>query len=217
RANAILANIALVRIARVGHSLVLRLRRELLPVVSNGDLGRAPGIVDLLDSPLVHQIRALLPQRPRFFQEDKQTSRPFQTLDDLEIAKIWVLSAMLLPKLAPKTSMPACLGQKYTFGDCFRTDTLNNLLGRKGPLDRRTLITVLKTLVKGNTLAPEVRDSAHKLVIDRLGKKTDPLALTVVDQWVDDLESAIVPLQPEKLDLRFVSSLVLGGSMGPKD
>lgn len=203
RSRSILSGIALLRIARVGFSLTLDLRRRIITNVRRGQLGRTPGSIDLLDAPLCHQIAALLKPRPLFHDMETGSSRPFQTLADLSLASQWIDQALASAIIASRLDLPSPLPDGVTFGDMFRTSVVNGLLGREGPLDQGSLVRFLSEFVSGDRLAPAVAAAALARVAD------SPREKALANRWVDHLEQAVAPLSTEDPDLRFIDSLWL--------
>jgi hypothetical protein len=204
QAGPVLAGVALLRIARVGYSLALDLRRRVVAEARAGLLGREPGRTDLLDPPLDRQISSLLASRPRFYDVAARCSRPFHTAAELEVAAAAIERALWIGRLVPSMNLPSPLPGSVTYGDLFRTAVVNHLLDRPmGPVDRPTLRRFLVERVDGAALRPGVFEAAERLVPD--GDTNRQLAR----EWAEELQRSIAPLDPDGLDLRFVDGLWL--------
>jgi hypothetical protein len=203
KAEAVLAKVALLRIARVGHSLTLRLRRRLLPALRQAELGHKPGTVDLLDSPLKESIAAMNTFKPQFYQVEAGQTRPFQSLADLATANNLIDRALAHVSLAKKLHVSTPLPAAVTYGDYFRTSVINKLLKREGPIDRPALQQFLRDYILPKTL-PEIA----------LLEALSSLSLSsgeqqVVQTWFSALKLHLEPLNPHELDLRFIEGLWL--------
>lgn len=204
RGPGLLARVAVLRMARVGHSLGLDLRRRLLPADRAGLLGSRPGLGDRLDPPLRQTIEALLRPRPRFFEADTGRTRALRTRSDLASSHRSVDLALLAARIGQQANLPSRWPTGTTLGDLFRTWLVNRLLGREGPLSREDLARFIETQVQTlgdgtRVLAPAVRDRALSVF------PTEARDLCIA--WVERLEQCVAPLLPEGLDLRFVEGL----------
>lgn len=199
----VLSGVALLRVARVGHSLTLDLRRRIVGAARRGGLGRGAGRVDLLDPPLRGQITALLASRPEFREAATAASRPFKTLQDLAEAEAWIARALAVVELVQGLPLPSPLPERVTYGDLFRTALVDHLLGRQGiaAVDLAALQRFLAAFVVEGRLLPAVREAAHRSVPVR-GDFAE-----IVKLWVDGLEEAVAHLDPHAIDLRFVDGL----------
>ena len=205
RAPQALANVALLRIARVGHSLVLDRRRRVLKILRQTPLGRSPGRVDLLDPPLHEQIAGLLASQPWFHDARTASTRPFHDLEDLRLADGWIARLEVVARLVRHSRLPDPLPPDVTLGDLFRTMLLNTVLSRDLTLavDHPALVRFLREQVAQGQLAPAVHDAAHTLVPD------GPAYLELAEHWIRGLEQSVVALDPAEVDLRFVDGLWL--------
>jgi len=225
RAPAVLAGVALLRVARVGHSVVLDARRRLLPPLRVGTLGSAPGRLDRLAPPLSLQLAGLAAPRPSCYDAARRAPRPFHTLAELTVAAGWIDRALaaagllarlgLLPSAAPAAGgrVPAGL----TFGDLYRTQVANRLLGRVGlrPLDGEALARLLREHARpaaSSAREAALREAASRLAPGREG--ASPLEAAWIEEWLAELEEKVGRLDPEQLDLRFVEGLWLVRAQG---
>lgn len=206
RAASVLASVALLRVARVGHSLALDRRRRLLRGSRATPLGRGPGKVDLLDPPLRDQIAALVAPRPRWFDVEIGERRPFRDLADLTRADRCIDRALSTAGLMQRASLPSPLPEQVTYGDLFRTALVNRLLDRQPqlPVGLTELRAFLGRYVAVGRLRTDVVDAALLL----LGPARDT-EREIVCEWTDDLGDAVAQIDPTRLDLRFVEGLWL--------
>jgi hypothetical protein len=202
QARAILGHVALLRIARVGHSLVLDLRRPLQSALRSGRFGSAPGRSDRLDPPLAEQIAALSAPRPAYFDAGSGERRSFRDLRDLAVAREWVADALAAVEIATgleldRAGAPAGL----SFGDLYRTATVCRLLGepRLTPIDDERLRRFLRAQT-----GPALARAASDLPASLQGR-----ARGWVERWLRELEEALGALDPKSVDLRFVGGLWL--------
>jgi hypothetical protein len=205
RAPAVLANVAMLRVARLGFSLTLDLRRRIASAIRLGRFGRKPRTADLLDPPLQHQISFLTTPRPQFFVTDLGRPRAFHTLAELALAGRWIDKAFATLGLVEGLVVPPALAGRGTWGDIFRSMVVNGLLQRQGPLDRDSLASFLRRFTGGGRLTEEVSQAAKKA----LPASATALDQEVVEEWVESLEASVARLQADDLDLRFVDGLVL--------
>ncbi len=201
RGPEVLASVALIRLARLGHSLTLDLRRRLMPHMREGLLGRAAGQADLLDPPLAQYIGALLLPRPRLWSVLNEASSPFCTLADLDTGRRWVEQLERTLALTSRLSLTVDLPDEVTYGDLVRTLVVNTLLKRQGPVDGPALSRFLTAHVQGERLGPEVLEQAAALL------EPDDDQRAVVTEWIRGLEYSVGRLNPEDIDLRFVDGL----------
>ena len=206
RAAQVLASVALLRVARVGHSLALDRRRRVLSGSRATPLGRGPGKGDLLDAPLRDQIAALLAPRPRRFDREIGDRRPFRDLADLAQADRCIDRALSSAALMQRASLPSPLPGEVTYGDLFRTALVNHLLDRRPqlPVGLAELSAFLGRYVADGRLRAEVVEAALRLLGPARDAERD-----IVREWTDDLGDAVGRLDPDRLDLRFVGGLWL--------
>jgi len=206
RAAHVLASVALLRVARVGHSLALDRRRRVLAGCRATPLGRGAGKVDLIDPPLRDQIAALLAPRPRCFDVELGDRRPFRDLADLEQADQCIDRALSAAGLMQRASLPSPLPEGVTYGDLFRTALVNQLLDRRPqrPVGLTELRAFLGQYVAAGRLRAEVAEAALRLLGPAKDAERD-----VVREWTDGLADAVGGLDPDQLDLRFVDGLWL--------
>jgi hypothetical protein len=207
RAVAVLAQVSLLRIARLGHSLVLDLRRPARAAVREGRCGRKPGSLDLLESPLGDRIDRLLAPRPLFLDSASGEARVLSTLDELSEAARWVEEALAAAALIDRLSSGLSTGAPpapLTLGDLFRTGVVNRLLGREGPLDLGALARFLAEHTAAGRLGAEVAEAAVELV------PPEEPARRLVLAFLARLEEEVASLDPRGLDPRFIAGLWLG-------
>ncbi len=206
RSGAALSGIALIRLARVGHSLGLDLHRALLPLQRAGKLGPRPGNAARLDPPLRHQVEALLRPRPRFLDDKTGQTRAFRGLSDLKESRRWVQAAEASVLIMDRLSLPDPFPADASLGDIFRTRLVNLMLDRDdGPLDRDALGRFIDRHISGHKLDNDARLAAAALA-ERGG-----VTPSFVDGWLQVLESSLGPLDRVELDLRFIDGLWLLG------
>ena len=202
RSTVALAGVGLLRIARLGHSLVLDLRRRLMGPLREGKLGRQPGKADRLDPPLAQQIAALCTPRPHYYEADTDQTRPFCTLQDLAVARKWVDQALAAAELVQHLELPSPLPTGATFGDLYRTAMVNRCLSRQGPLDRPALQRFLREVVQQGQLDLAVFPPS-------LDQTATPATQRLIEDWLRALKEQLGQLDPNQLDLRFVGGLWL--------
>jgi hypothetical protein len=202
RARALLGGVALIRIARVGHSLVLDLRRPLQAPLRAGELGSAPGRCDRLDPPLAEQLAALAAPRPAFYDRESGERRPFRDRHDLATAGEWIADALAVLELArglglDRVAAPAHL----SFGDLYRSAIVVNLLGEPqvravGEQDLRRFLAI-----RGRDAIARAADDLPAAFAGRPRRW--------VERWLRELSEHLGALDPERLELRFVGGLWL--------
>jgi len=192
RAQQALASVALLRLARLGHSIVLDRRRRVAHAARGGQLGRRPGQVDLLDPPLRGQISSLLASRPQ--HHDEEGVRPFHDLDDLRRLDACVARALAVARLMLGMELPEPIPDDLTYGDLFRTALVNHLLGlpRMQPVDHAGLVLFLQGYASGcgGGLSPAVLEAAEHAVPDQ------PEYLELAHLWTETLDAAVSRLGP---------------------
>ena len=204
RAPGVLSSVALLRVARVGHSLALDLRRAVLPHQRRGRLGRsARAGVDLLDPPLCHHVQAMLLPYPRRWDEESQQRCAFHTAAELEQAWSVVQQLEQTLELLDRVQLRVELPEQVTHGDLVRTLVLNKLLGREGPVDAAALAGFIGAHVQRGALGPAVLRCALDLL------QPAPASRHIVEGWIHGLEQSVAPLDADDLDLRFVDGLWL--------
>jgi hypothetical protein len=198
RAHAALASVALIRIARVGHSLALDLQRRVLRPSREACFGARPHDLQLLDAPLREQLAALCRPRPLWLDAEGDTARPLQTLGDLAAASRAIDLALAAAELARTLELrPTPLPPEVTFGDLYRTAVINQLLGRRGPIDAPSLALFL-------------REHLHRaLDSGEQPEAVSSAARELLDGWRTALRDALGTLDADHLDLRFVGGLWL--------
>jgi hypothetical protein len=203
QAQQILQNVALIRIARVGHSLALDLRRRIAEPVRCRRLGRVAGDISLLDPTERERVASILLPRPMFLDEATGEQRPFRDLREVERAQDWIDDALATADLVEALDKPSPLPLGVTAGDLFRTAVVNRLLEREGPLSQAALTELIERHVEDGRLRPEVRELAQSSTPPELQRRA------MVERWLDRLEEAVAPLEPQSVDLRFVDGLWL--------
>jgi hypothetical protein len=201
RAEPILRQVALLRLARLGHSLALDLRQRILAPLRQGVFGHTPGKTDLLDEPLNRQLSALARPRPRFYDATLDRERAFQTLEDLQTAHRWIDQALAMVQLARNLTFNPPLPEGTTCGNLYRTYLVNAALGREGPLDHAALTRFLS---EGHLLRPLADPSPAVLT-----GVAQPLGAELLAHWAEELIQELRAIAPADLDLRFISGLWL--------
>lgn len=196
-----LASVALMRLARVGHSLGLDLHRALLAPQREGKLGPRPGKASRFDPPFRPPIEALLRPRPRFFDAELGEARAFQTLADLAEARAWIDRAAAEVALMDRLGLPDPMPEDASLGDIFRTRLINAALSRPdGPLDVEALAAFLSEHLAEGKLSEQVRT----LAAESAGEDA-----AIVVPWLATLEQDLGPLDPKDLDPRFIDGVWL--------
>lgn len=212
----VLKNVALIRIARVGHSLARQVGDRLRPLRRDGSLGRERGSLDLLDPAWIQQIGALVCQRPLYFDTELGASRSIQSLEELRQLGVAVDEVIVAQRIAPKEAMIKPIGHRHCFGNSFRTDLVNGMSARTGALNAAALRFfmeefVAKTPKDGDPargLHDDVHVCANELAANRLQGPLSPLAQRVVDRWLLELAGSLSDLDPADLDTRFIDGLI---------
>lgn len=213
RGAAVLAQVALARIARLGHSLVLDVAQPALVAARDGLWGRRGGALDLLPPLLQRRIGMLLASRPLFANQDPP--RPFERRTDLAQARAWVSEALDAAALVPLGARPAEVPVGASLADLFRTSVVNRVLRRPdAPLDEEALRTLLAQHRDPDSpvlLSQAIIDGARELMQERLQpSRRDILpAARLVERFFQELGQAFSHLSSDGLDLRFVDGLLL--------
>ena len=191
-ASAALGNIALMRLARVGHSLALDLRRDLLGLQREGKLGHGPGSAARLDAPLRRQISGLLRPRPRFLDPETGAHRAFRTLEELAAARTWIQQARALVALGDHIGLPDPYPADLTIGGIFRARVIG---GEPGPVGKEKLSAWMKANLVGGKVSTEALEKAGELG----GEIGQGLMAAVAEE--------LGAVDPADLDLRFVEGV----------
>lgn len=201
-ASVALANVALMRLARVGHSLALDLRRDLLALQREGKLGAAPGSAARLDPPLRAQVEGLLRLRPRFLETKTGAHRAFQAMEELVLARTWIDQAHALVSLMDQLGLPQPYPVHTTLGSIFRTRVINAVMGHQdGPLDVERLAGFMAAHLVNGELDAATEDEAVKLANSVGGSPV------LVEVLMAPLAEELGPISPDDLDLRFIQSI----------
>ncbi|MCB9556838.1 MAG: hypothetical protein H6707_12095 [Deltaproteobacteria bacterium] len=208
-AGSALENIALIRLARLGHSLAVDLRRQLMSSVRSGRFGRTAGQLDLIEQPLQRQLSAMLPRIPRFYAPELGQRRHFESLADIATARAAIARAEAMAVLVPRDSwLP--LGEDTTLGDIFRTLVVNDVLDREGPLDEQALAEAIELVQQA---ADQCVVAAHELAFSRLhGSRTKALPSPyreLVADWLEQLIDELSALDANDFESRYVGALVI--------
>ena len=142
KAPAVLGRVALMRIARLGHSLVLDHQRAVLPAIREGRFGRRPREIDRLPHPLRDVIHGLTRQRAVLYQPDGVV-RPFSSPEDLATAAAAVRLALQTSALVPPEHWPDEIPVALTLPALFCSDVVNRVLSREGPLDHSAVAQLI--------------------------------------------------------------------------
>ena len=206
RARDALMRIALLRIARLGHSLVIDLARPVLKLARLRKLGRQRRKLDLLPEALEGQLQLLIAPRPQLLQGP--TPRPFCSRRDLEIAAAWVEQAQLAALLVPRNSLPADAPDTLRMPDCFCTAVFNAALGREGAFDTTAFAAARALVGDGTHRSPQLLAASESLVSLRLVDAPEQLIAgqQLARAWLGELCQHLAALAPE-VELRFVGGL----------
>ncbi len=191
-AVAALGNVALMRLARLGHSLALDLRRALLGLQREGKLGHRPGSAARLDPPLRRQISGLLRPRPRFHDTRTGNHRAFHTLEEVAQARTWIARTHNLTALGDQMGLPDPFPEGVTIGGVFRANVIK---GEPGPVDQEMLSSWMKEHLVHGKLSTAAMSSAGEL-----GGELGEAVMTAVAEELGAVD-------PEDLDLRFVEGI----------
>jgi hypothetical protein len=192
-AGVALANVALMRLARLGHSLTLDLRRELLGLQREGKLGSGLGDASRLDAPLAAQVEGLLRLRPRFLETDTATHRAFRGRDELALARTWVKQAEAMAELGDELGLPEPYPDGVTIGAIFRAFVVR---GEPGPVDKETLAAWMSEHLVDGKASEASQLKAEELAGGPLGR-----------ELLAALEEELGGVAPGDLDLRFVQGI----------
>ncbi len=196
RGPAALAGIALMRLARLGHSMGLDLHRALLPLQREGKLGARLGAANRLDPPLRQQVEALLRLRPRYFDAASGEARAIRTLEELGLARAWVERVGEEVAFMDQRGLPDPYPAGVTLGDLFRTRVINAALGRADqPLSLEALGQFIGDHLGGGELSAAARSQAEALAPEREA---------LIAPWLERLQEVLGPLSPGDLDPRFI-------------
>lgn len=207
RAASVLRHVALMRVARLGHSLVLQRQRRLVPWLREGRLGRRPRSLDMLTSPLRERLQSLMATRPYLLEDDGQV-RPFSALADLRIADALVDEAIASAALVPRAVWPAELPVGVTLAALFCTEVANRWLERDGPFDREALVALIERLREPSGLS-QLEQLAQAVAADRPEPFVNPSSHALSLRWLAEMGAALSRLSPDTFDLRFVDSLLV--------
>jgi hypothetical protein len=206
RAAAVLRCVALTRLARLGHSLVLQRQRRLLPWIRANRLGRRPRGLDLLDSPLRERLQSMMSHPPHFMQEDGAT-RPFETRNDLQAIDNLVEAAVAAAELTPKAIWPEPLPVGRHLSAIFVTELLNRVLGRSGAFDREAVVAAMDW-IDGGQPTEAIQLEADALAQSLLARSPAPHERTLYQSWIGAASASLGRLDPATFDPRFIDCLV---------
>lgn len=207
KAPAILGRVALMRIARLGHSLVLDHQRAVLPAIREGRFGRRCREIDLLPHPLRDVIHGLTRQRPVLYQPDGVV-RPLSSPQDLATAAAAVRQAQQTAALVPPEHWPKEIPVGLRLPALFCSDAVNRVLSREGPLDHSAVAQLIHK-VKDDAFAAHTSEAARLIAEQRVGRPLDASEQQMVDGWLHELCESLARLDPETFDLRFVACLLV--------
>lgn len=212
RAATVLKQVSLLRISRLGYSLILAVGKPLLPLLRERRLGRQPRKLDLLEAPLAERLQRLISQRPRLVGGKKV--RPFRALADLEAPRLWVQQALLAALLSPPERWPAPatdLPAELDLPTLFRSRVISTLLERPAPFDAAAL-AALRSHLAGTSFDAAVADAARAEILETLGEEHDRLAdaSQLVARWFGELADTLAAIDPaEAIDPRYIVGLWL--------
>lgn len=217
RAADVLANVALMRIARLGYSLIVDATRPVRRALRTGALGTSPQRLDLLAEPLAAELRPLLAPRPQRLDTDRNALRPLDSLADLQHAARLAEQARLSAALVPLASRPRPLPDDVTLASLFCTELLDEWLGRSGPFDAPALAALRNRIAAFQLAGPAARSGAGRLsdevvalLASRIAARVPPAdrqaARALADGWLDEVADTLLTLR-DPIDARFVDCL----------
>ncbi|MBW2731590.1 MAG: hypothetical protein JRH20_04300 [Deltaproteobacteria bacterium] len=211
RSASVLAHVALARIARVGHSLVLDAAQPARDATRDGQWGRDGGKLDLLPPLLQRQLSLLLASRPLLGVDDPP--RPFEFLRDIKEAQGWIAQALDAATLVPLDARPETIPDGITLADLYRTTVVNRVLERSDtPLDENAVVALISEHRNPNArsgLSDAIIDAARNLMQERMPSGRDLVApAQLVEHFFEELGQTLAPLSPRDIDLRFMTGLV---------
>ncbi|MCK5800487.1 MAG: hypothetical protein KAI47_25035, partial [Deltaproteobacteria bacterium] len=213
RTPAILAKVALLRLARLGYSLILQVGAPIIPLYRDRRLGRRPRSLVLLGHPLERRLNLLLSQRPLFAATEPP--RPFTSPADLNLAREWVHEARQTAALVPPSSWPEELPDNLSLPSIFRSRVVASALDL--PLDDALNAEALEKL--RTHLAPKEPSGFDEAIAAaaraELKAQTGDLsaedrasATRLALRWFQDLAETLAPLDPDApIDPRFIDGL----------
>ncbi|MBK8480471.1 MAG: hypothetical protein IPL40_04780 [Proteobacteria bacterium] len=202
-APAALRQVALLRVARLGHSLVLQQQRRLPPLLRDGQLRHGNDPVGLLDTPWHAAIGALL-ATPPMYAPPHALRRPFAAAADLDAVAGSIDEVALALALVPPSARPVPLPESATLASLFCTAVASEALGRDGALDRAGLHTLRDRLA--GTARPDAEFFAAADRVATLRLKAPPAAptLALIEGWLMALHRELSALSDVAIDPRFV-------------
>ncbi|MBK6846544.1 MAG: hypothetical protein IPG96_02990 [Proteobacteria bacterium] len=202
-APAALRQVALMRIARLGHSLVLQQQRRVLPLLRTGQLAHGSDRLGLLDTTWHEPIAALL-ATPPLHAPPRGPRRPFAARAELETLAASIDELVVALQLVPPDLRPAPLPATATLGTLFCTAAVNEALGRQGALDRAALHTLRDRLAATEGPDAALGAAAERVAAARLGAAPSATALALVNGWLVALHRELSALTDVVIDPRFV-------------
>jgi len=218
RAAALLEDVYLEHLFRVGYSMTLSLRERARAI-------RSSPIGPYLDGPFRSLVLVLDLKKPRLFRgieaRELGGDRPFGSLRDLRLAEEWldrleVQRRLMVDRLPFNLPEPDALELSGCFpddptevrlADFFLTALANQVLGRPfvpKPIRREELPTLHAHICKDGRLAQNLRDETVRWA-DSLEPGGGQYAGFCLDLW----EEGFCPVPPDRLDIRFLSGLLV--------
>jgi len=190
RAGATLTRVPLLELFREGYQRVGRLQARARELLRSGWVSRQPAALDMLDSPIVDRVRALLAPRPGYVEvgTDQQVGaqRDFRGLDEiqqtaasLELAE--VIGTVLIDRLglqvaAAEQAGRAQSGETPSFSALFLTllawqSTRGELRGEPLPAD--VAAGFLRNVASRRTAPAEAPERALELMLRELAERSE--------------------------------------------
>lgn len=203
RAPAALRQVALMRVARLGHSLVLQQQRRLLPLLRAAQPAQGSDPIGLLDARWHEAIAALL-ATPALHAPVGAPRRPFAARGEVATLAAAIDELAVAFRLVPLALRPTPLPPVATLGSLFTTAAVNHALGREGALDRAALHALRDRLTATSAPDAALFAAARAVAATRLAEDPSPTALALIDDWLTALHRELSTLTDLAVDPRFV-------------
>ena len=231
-AGQLLIDIPAKELFREGYAHVAALQHEATRLVSEGWPAGRPGALDLLDSPVREQVRALLEPRPAFIpgqaEDDAGHPRDFRTLEEIEQARVAIEMArvigwLLVERLGLDAERMLATAADGLHAPRFSTAALTLLAwhATRGelqgdPLPEDVVADFLRDFASRRTASPDAAERALEKLIRELNKRLalEPRVVSLLLAFgrfcLEKLAEECSSLDPGlPVDRRFVSCLLL--------
>jgi hypothetical protein len=233
RAGRLLEEVPLLELFREGYAEVTELQYRARALVRSGWASRDARALELLDSPVLERVRALLEPPPRFVEVEAESqvgeSREFRTLAEiretgvsLELAE--VVGDLLIRRLDLEIAVAGRAGASQTgqaprFSSLFLTLLAWHAVRgelRGAPLPQELLADFLRNVASRRTASPEAPQRALELLLRALAERLelDSRSFAVLQAFgrfcLKRLAEECAGLDPGiPVDRRYVSSLLI--------